>query len=78
MQKSNGFIRTLALGAGFGIGGLWILLAIAALRSSAQGFGFDRLDWGVGWGLIGLLLLAAGSCAIGATLWHFKRVRSYE
>ena len=68
-------ITKLAYAAGFGIGLTWIALAILALRSAAQGFIDNRSDWGVGWGLVGILLLAAGTIAIVGTWWHQTRVK---
>ncbi|HEX7119233.1 MAG TPA: hypothetical protein VF212_10620 [Longimicrobiales bacterium] len=65
----------LAYAAGLGIGLLWIALAIVTLRSAAQGFIYDRPDWGVGWGLVGILLLAAGAIAVIGTWWHLNRVK---
>ncbi|HEX6938984.1 MAG TPA: hypothetical protein VF158_06190 [Longimicrobiales bacterium] len=64
--------------AGFGIGAAWIALALLALRSAAQGFVYDRSDWGVGWGLVGTLLLAAGTIAIVGTWWHLNRVKRHH
>lgn len=75
MRQSERFMTMLAYAAGFGIGALWIAIAILTLRSAAEGFANDRLDWGVGWGLVGLLLLAAGSIAIVGTWWHQNRVK---
>ena len=67
--------NTVALGAGFGIGLTWVLLGFTALWSAARGYANDRYDWGLAWGLIGLLILAAGVCAMVATWWHLTRVR---
>lgn len=72
--KSNGITRTLAYAFGFGLGTAWIAIAIYVLVSAANGFRNDRLDWGVGWGIVGLFLLAAGTCAIVGTWWHQNRV----
>lgn len=51
-------------------------IAIASLVSAARGFQNERLDWGFGWGLIGVLLLAAGVAALVGTWWHQTRVRT--
>jgi hypothetical protein len=72
--KADSFGRNLAMIVGFGIGGLWILLALLALWSGFQGFANDRSDWGVGWVLVGSLLLLAGLAAAGGTWWHLNRV----
>lgn len=73
-KDSNGTTRTLAYAAGFGIGALWIILAIVALTSALRGLANDRSDWFAGWGLVGCLLLLAGSIAIIGTWWHNNRV----
>jgi hypothetical protein len=69
--------NTTALGIGFGIGVLWCLMAGTSLFSAARGYGNDRYDWGLVWGLIGLLLLAAGTAAMVGTWWHLTRVRDH-
>lgn len=67
--------NTLALGAGFGIGVLWITMGVFSLLSAARGYRNHRYDWGLTWGLIGLLITAAGAIAMVATWWHLTRVR---
>ncbi len=66
--------NTAALGAGFGVGILWVLMAVTSLWSSARGYANDRADWGLAWALVGVLLLAAGLSAMIATWWHLTRV----
>lgn len=66
--------NTVALGAGFGVGIVWIILAGTALWSSARGFSNARHDWGIAYGLVGVLLLAAGLAAMVGTWWHQTRV----
>jgi len=73
--KADEMITKLAFAAGLGIGVAWIALAIMALRSAAQGFIDNRSDWGVGWGLVGILLLVGGCVAIVGTWWHQTRVK---
>lgn len=75
-KDSGGFTRTVAQVAGFGIGVMWFILAVVALISAARGFGNDRVDWGLGWGLVGTLLLAGSATAIIGTWWHLNRVAS--
>jgi hypothetical protein len=65
---------TIALGAGFGIGVLWLVMAATSLWSSARGYLNGRSDWGLAWGLVGVLLLAAGIAAMVGTWWHQTRV----
>jgi hypothetical protein len=67
-------IRPLAMGAGFGLGAVYIVLSLLALLSAARGLSNDRGDWALGWGLVGVLLLAAGIVAIVGTWWHHNRV----
>lgn len=62
------------MGMGAVIGILWIAMAGAALRSAFGGLGRGLLDWFVGWGLVGVLLLAAGCAALIGTWWHQFRV----
>lgn len=71
---ASGPQNTVALGAGFGIGVLWLIMAGTSLWSSARGYLNGRSDWGLAWGLVGILLLAAGAAAIIATWWHQTRV----
>lgn len=65
----------IALGAGIVIGVLWLAMAGAALVSAFQGLANGRSDWWLAWFLVGILLGAAGACAIGATLWHQFKVK---
>ena len=66
--------NTVALGVGFGIGVLWLLMAGTALWSSFRGYANERWDWGLAWGLVGVLLLAAAIAAMVGTWWHQTRV----
>ena len=69
--------NTVALGAGFGIGILWWVMAVTCFWSSYRGYDHGRYDWGLIWGLIGLLLAAAGTAAMVGTWWHLSRVRQH-
>jgi hypothetical protein len=66
--------NTIALGAGFGIGLLLLGLGVASLWSAARGFLNQRHDWGLAFGLVGVLLAAAGVAALVGTWWHQTRV----
>jgi hypothetical protein len=66
--------NTVALGVGFGIGIIWILLGAASLWSALRGYLNARHDWGLAFGLVGLLLTAAGIAALVGTWWHQTRV----
>lgn len=66
--------NTAALGAGFGIGLLWLVFGATSIWSAARGFANGRSDWGVAWGLVGILISAAGIAAIVGTWWHQTRV----
>jgi hypothetical protein len=67
--------NTTALGVGFGIGIIWWIMAGTSLFSAYRGYSNDRYDWGLLWGLVGLLLLGAGTAAMAGTWWHLTRVR---
>ncbi|HEX7051513.1 MAG TPA: hypothetical protein VF188_15005 [Longimicrobiales bacterium] len=77
-READGIMRTLAYVGGFGVGILWIAMAAGALVSAARGFAYQRTDWGIGWGLVGVLLLGAGSISIIGTWWHQHRVKSHR
>lgn len=63
----------LAVGAGFGIGVLWIAMALYCLYSASTGAANSRPDYALAWGLVGTLLLGAGSAALVGTWWHILR-----
>ncbi len=65
--------NTVALGAGFGVGLLWLLMSATSLWSSVRGFSNQRSDWGIAWGLVGILLAAAGIGAMVGTWWNLTR-----
>jgi hypothetical protein len=69
--------NVVALGAGFGIGIFWLLMAGTSLWSAWRGYLNDRYDWALAWGLIGLLLGAAGVAAMFGTWWHLTRVHDH-
>lgn len=60
----------LALAAGFGIGVLWIAMAIWCLTSAIKGFNDARDDYGLVWSVVGVLLLGGGVAALVGTWWH--------
>lgn len=63
----------LALAVGFGIGVLWIAMALFCLAAAFQGFADQRSDYGLAWSLVGVLLFAAGTASIVGTWWHVLR-----
>ncbi len=63
---------------GGGVGFLWIALAVVCLLSAVRGLGYDRFDWFMGWGLVGVLLLVAGAAALIGTWNHLYRVLPRE
>jgi len=69
----NGKPNMLALAAGFGIGVLWIAMALWCLFSAMNGFSNHRPDYGAAWTLVGVLLLGAGAASIVGTWWHVLR-----
>ena len=60
----------LALAAGFGIGVIWIAIAVWCLAAAFKGFGDARNDYGLVWSIVGVLLLGAGTAALVGTWWH--------
>jgi hypothetical protein len=75
MQETRDIPRLAAIVPGFVIGVLWLAMAATALWSSARGYANDRSGWGLGWGLVGVLLLGAALAALVGTWWHNFRVR---
>jgi hypothetical protein len=73
MASETGPQNTVALGAGFGIGILWVVMAVTSLWSAVRGYMNDRGDWALAWGLVGVLLLAAGLAAMIGTWYHQTR-----
>lgn len=71
-QQQN---RSVGLATGIILGILWIAMAVATLISAVEGFQNNRNDWGLGWGLVGALLLLAGASAIVGSWWHEFRVK---
>jgi hypothetical protein len=74
MRETRPFPRALAIIPGFVIGALWLAMAAAVLYSAARGYAHGRSDWGFGWGVVGVFLLAGGIAAIVGTWWHNYRV----
>lgn len=60
----------IALAAGFGIGVLWIAMALWCLISAVKGYADDRPDYGLIWSVVGILLMAGGISALIGTWWH--------
>lgn len=71
-MATNGHIEPnkLALGAGFGIGVVWIAMGVWCLISGITGYSNHRTDYGLIWTVVGVLLLGAGSAALVGTWWH--------
>lgn len=59
-----------ALLVGFGIGLLWIAMALWCLVNAIKGGANGRSDYGLVWALVGVLLLGGGTAAIVGTWWH--------
>jgi hypothetical protein len=66
----NGKPNKAALAAGFGIGVLWIAMAVWCLAYGIQGYANERTDYGLIWTVVGVLLLGAGGAALFGTWWH--------
>lgn len=75
MKETRSISRLTGAIPGFIIGVLWLAMAATAIWASARGYANNRSDWGLGWGLVGLFLLAAGLSALVGTWWHNFRVR---
>ena len=60
---------------GYVIGVLWLAMAGSALWTSYRGYAHARSDWGLGWGIVGVFLLAAAIVALIGTWWHHARVK---
>lgn len=60
----------IALAVGFGIGVLWIAMAIWCITSAIKGFNDGRSDYGLVWSVVGVLLTGAGLSALVGTWWH--------
>lgn len=63
-----------ALAAGFIIGVLWLIMAATSIWSAVRGYLNERYDWALLWGMVGLLIGAAGVGAMVGTWWHLTRV----
>ena len=80
MSANGNQPNKLALGAGFGIGTVWIAIGLWCLVSGIQGYANHRSDYGLVWTLVGVLLLGGGTAAIVGTWWHqfpLKRKRHH-
>ena len=64
--------------AGFGIGVVWVLMGLWTRYNAYRGATHGRGDWALGWGLVGTLLLAAGSAALIGTWYHHYRILARE
>jgi len=64
----------IALATGFGIGVLWLIMAVTCLISAVRGYQHQRYDWGLMWAIVGVLLAAAGLGAMIGTWWHLTRI----
>lgn len=75
MRETRDIPRVMGSAAGFVIGLILLALAANAIWGSFQGYQNGRSDWGLGWGLVGFFLLAAGLSAVIGTWWHNFRVK---
>jgi hypothetical protein len=53
-------------------------MALFALTKSFAGLNNHRPDYGLAWGLVGVLLLAAGTAAVIGTWWHNLRPAHHD
>jgi hypothetical protein len=59
-----------AVAVGFGIGVLWIAMALWCLVYGIKGYANHRTDYGLAWTVVGVLLMGAGVSALIGTWWH--------
>ena len=78
MAHNGSAPNKLALTVGFGIGLSWIVMALYILVNAFAGISDSRPDYGLAWGLAGILLLAAGVAALIGTWWHVLRLPAAE
>ena len=74
MKETKPLPTVVAWVPGLVIGALLLAMAYITLASSIRGYANQRSDWGLGWGLVGVFLLAAGLAALVGTWWHNARV----
>ena len=74
MKETKPTPKAVATLPGFLVGILWLAMAAATIASSLTGYANNRSGWGLGWGLVGFFLLAAGLSALVGTWWHNARV----
>ena len=74
MKETQDISRGAAMAPGLIVAVLWLAMAAITISSSVRGYANDRAGWGLGWGLVGFLLLGAALAALGGTLWHNFRV----
>lgn len=73
MKETRPTPRTIATIPGLVIGALCLAMGIAAVWTSAAGYANHRAGWGLGWGIVGFFLVAAGLAALIGTWWHNSR-----
>ncbi len=59
-----------AVVTGFGIGVLWVAMALWCLFFGIKGYAEHRTDYGLAWTVVGVLLMGAGLAALIGTWWH--------
>lgn len=75
-QPSSEMGKTVFAAIGFGIGGLLLLLAVLAFVTAARWASLDGEGAAVGYTLVGIFLIIAGTGGIAATYNHNFRVLS--
>ena len=73
MKETKPLPKAVAWVPGLLIGLLWLAMAYVTVSSSLRGYANGRSDWGLGWGLVGFFLLAAGLSALVGTWWNNTR-----
>jgi hypothetical protein len=78
MAQNGSAPNKLALAVGVGIGISWVAMALYMLVHAFSGISDSRPDYGLAWGLAGVLLLAAGVASLIGTWWHVLRAPTAE
>ena len=78
MAQNGRVPNKLALATGVGIGIAWVAMALYMLVHAFSGIGDSRPDYGLAWGLAGVLLLAGGISSLVGTWWHVVRAPTAE
>ncbi|MDA1095702.1 MAG: c-type cytochrome [Chloroflexi bacterium] len=77
-MRRFGLTKSMKRAFGFGIGVLWVGIALGALRTGSAGWSAGHSDLGVWWTIVAALLAVAGLSAMIGTWIHTRTSRSAE